>query len=152
VTREQKDSSFGDFVKPITPSKASDVFDQASHDYEALKDYRYYSGLMSPEEEQRETWHREAHEAARARDARASCTTSGRTHPAWRRKEKAPMSSEAMVLPWCCSVPFRTVRRVCNPNRIRIFAALPVLRLSCAMWTSTIPRNVRRKREMSEPN
>jgi hypothetical protein len=65
VTREQKDSSFGDFVKPITPSKASDVFDQASHDYEALKDYRYYSGLMSPEEEQRETWHREAHEAAR---------------------------------------------------------------------------------------
>jgi hypothetical protein len=145
VTRDQ---SFGEFVRPIAPSKASDVVDEATHDYEALKDYRYYSGLMSPEEEQRETWHREAHEAARARDARASCTTSGRTHPAWRRKEKAPMSSEAMVL----LSPFRTVRRVCNPNRIRIFAALPVLRLSCAMWTSTSPRNVRRKHEMPEPN
>lgn len=40
---------------------APDVFNQAVHDYEAEKDRRYYSGLMSPEEEQRETWHRDAH-------------------------------------------------------------------------------------------
>jgi hypothetical protein len=40
---------------------APGVFNQAVHDYEAEKDRRYYSGLMSPEEEQRETWHRDAH-------------------------------------------------------------------------------------------
>jgi hypothetical protein len=43
---------------------APDVFNQAVHDYEAEKDRRYYSGEMSPEEEQRETWHREAMDAA----------------------------------------------------------------------------------------
>jgi hypothetical protein len=42
---------------------APDVFDQAVHDYLALQDYRYYSGLMSPEEEQRETWHRDTLQA-----------------------------------------------------------------------------------------
>jgi membrane protease YdiL (CAAX protease family) len=42
---------------------APDIFDQATHDYEALKDYRYFSGLMTPEEEQRETWHRDTLQA-----------------------------------------------------------------------------------------
>ena len=40
---------------------APDVFYQATHDYLADADRRYFGGLMSPEEEQRETWHRDAH-------------------------------------------------------------------------------------------
>jgi hypothetical protein len=43
----------------------ADVFNQAVHDHLADVDRRYYGGLMSADDEQRETWHREAHEAHR---------------------------------------------------------------------------------------
>jgi hypothetical protein len=56
---------------PIAQCKAQvavndpDVFNQAVHDHLADIDRRYFGGLMSPEEEQRETWNRDAHEAHR---------------------------------------------------------------------------------------
>jgi hypothetical protein len=49
----------------VGPVSALDVFNQTVHDYLADVDRRYFGGLMSPEEEQRETWHRDAQEAHR---------------------------------------------------------------------------------------